>query len=81
MSGRPGTEGEEVTIVPVTATAAASTPSPSAAARGVEASQITWSVAPPHWPQHTAVGSRRTWLVNGVGSFNSFSPVSVIQAF
>lgn len=48
-----------MTTVPVTATATASTLSLSAAALGVEASQITWSSAPPHWRQLTLVGRQR----------------------
>lgn len=55
-SGRQGTGGEEATTVPVTATAAASTLSLSAAALGVEVHQITWSGAPPYLRQLTPVG-------------------------
>lgn len=54
MYGRRGTEGAEVTTAPATATAAAFTPSPSAAALGVEARQITWSAAPPFSQQLSA---------------------------
>lgn len=59
LSGRQGTEGEQVTTVPVTATAAASTPSLSAAALGVEVSLRTWRSAPPPSQQLSPV-ERRT---------------------
>lgn len=61
LSGLQGTEGKEVTTVPVTATAAVSTLSLSAAALGVEARQITWSGAPPYLRQLTLVGRKRKW--------------------
>lgn len=51
-----------MTTVPVTATAAAFILSPSAAAAlGLEASQITWSSAPPHWQQLTVAGRQMSW--------------------
>lgn len=59
LSGRQGTEGDEVTTAPVTATATASTLSLSAAALSVEASQITWSGAPPRLRQLTRAGRQR----------------------
>lgn len=50
-----------MTTAPVTATATVSTLSLSAAALSVEASQITWSRAPPRWQRRTADGTERRW--------------------
>lgn len=60
-SGHQGMGGEEATTAPVTATAAVSTLSLSAAALGVEACLITWSSAPPYLRQRTPVGKQRNW--------------------
>jgi len=61
LFGHRGMEGEKVTTAPVMATATAFTPSLSAAAVAMEAGQITWRDAPPHWLQLTVVGRQRRW--------------------
>lgn len=59
LSGHRGMEDKGGTIVRATATATVSTLSPLAAARGVEAGQMTWSSVPPLWPRLTMEGSQR----------------------
>lgn len=61
LFGHQEMEGDGVTTVPAMATAAVSTRSLSVAPLGVEASQTTWSSAPPHWRQRMLVGRQRTW--------------------
>lgn len=61
LFGHQETEGREVTTAPAMATATVSTLSLSAAALNMEASQITWSRAPPRWQQRTVAGRGRRW--------------------